>query len=192
MDLHAGQVQGFFTIPVDHMTALPMFAQYINDLGFKEELVAVSPDTGRTKLAGKFAEMIGGDLAVLYKERPAHNEAKTTTIIGDVAGKVAVMTDDIIDTAGTLCAGAALLKEAGATRVLACATHAIFSGPALERIAKSDIERVIVTDTMPVDPVTKPENVHVLPVAPILAETIHNVFADDSVSAIFAGENQLF
>ncbi|HEU0337331.1 MAG TPA: ribose-phosphate diphosphokinase, partial [Gaiellaceae bacterium] len=103
MDLHAGQVQGFFRIPVDHMTAVPMFAQYVRDLQIdSERLAAVSPDTGRTKLAGKFAEMIGGDLVVLNKERPAHNVAKVSTVIGDVEGKVVVMTDDIIDTAGTL------------------------------------------------------------------------------------------
>ena len=193
MDLHAGQVQGFFNIPVDHMTAVPMFAQHIRDLlGPDEERVAVAPDTGRAKLAGKFAEMIGGDLVVLNKERPEHNVAKVTSVIGEVEGKVAVMTDDIIDTAGTLCAGAEALKEAGATRVIACATHALFNGPALERIADSVFDRVIVTDTVPVDPLNKPDNVEVLTTSEILAETIQNVFSDDSVSAIFAGENQLF
>jgi ribose-phosphate pyrophosphokinase len=193
MDLHAGQVQGFFNKPVDHMTAIPMFAQYVRDLGIPgEELVAVAPDTGRAKLAGKFAEMIGGDLAILNKERPAHNEARVTAVIGEVDGKVAVMTDDIIDTGGTLCAGAQALREAGATRVIACATHALFNEPALERISDSVFERVVVTDTVPVDPLTKPENVEVLSTSRILAETIQNVFSDDSVSAIFAGENQLF
>ena len=122
MDLHAGQVQGFFRIPVDHMVAVPMFAQHVRDyLGPDVERVAVAPDTGRAKLAGKFAEMIGGGLVVLNKERPGHNQAKVTGVIGDVAGKVAVMTDDIIDTAGTLCAGAEALREAGATRVIATA-----------------------------------------------------------------------
>ncbi len=192
MDLHAGQVQGFFEIPVDHMTAVKMFAQYVRDLNLGEALAAVSPDTGRAKLAGKFAEMIGGDLVILNKVRPAHNEASVKTVIGDVDGKVAVMTDDVIDTAGTLVAGAAALKEAGATKVYACATHGLFNGPALERIAGSAIDRLVVTDTVPVDPVTKPDKVEVLSIAGILAETIHNVFADDSVSAIFAGENQLF
>ncbi len=192
MDLHAGQVQGFFEIPVDHMTAVPMFAQYVRDLNIGEELAAVSPDTGRAKLAGKFAEMIGGDLVILNKVRPAHNVAKVTTVIGDVEGKVAVMTDDVVDTAGTLVAGAAALKEAGATKVYACATHGLFNGPALERIAGSAIDRLVVTDTVPVNPVTKPDNVEVLSIAGILAETIQNVFSDDSVSAIFAGENQLF
>jgi len=193
MDLHAGQVQGFFNIPVDHMTAVPMFAQHIRDLlGRDEARVAVAPDTGRAKLAGKFAEMIGGDLVVLNKDRPAHNEARVTAVIGEVEGKIAVMTDDIIDTAGTLCAGADALKEAGASRVIACGTHALFNGPALERIEKSVLDRVIVTDTVPVDPLTKPDKVDILSISGILAETIQNVFADDSVSAIFAGENQLF
>ena len=107
MDLHAGQVQGFFRIPVDHMVAVPMFAQHIRDfLGPDVDRVAVAPDTGRAKLAGKFAEMIGGGLVVLNKERPGHNQAKVTGVIGEVEGRVAVMTDDIIDTAGTLCAPA--------------------------------------------------------------------------------------
>jgi len=192
MDLHAGQVQGFFHIPVDHMTAIPLFAQYVRDLNLAQPIAAVSPDTGRTKLAGKFAEMIGGDLVVLNKERPDHHVARVTTVIGDVAGKIVIMTDDIVDTAGTLVAGAAALKERGAVKVYACATHGLFNGPALERIASSDIDRLVVTDTVAIDPLTKPENIEVLTVAGILAETIRNVFADDSVSAIFAGENQLF
>ena len=144
MDLHAGQVQGFFRIPVDHMVAVPMFAQYVRDLlGPDVERVAVAPDTGRAKLAGKFAEMIGGGLVVLNKERPGHNQARVTGVIGEVEGKVAVMTDDIIDTAGTLCAGAEALREAGATKVYACATHALLNEPALERIA---VERLRARD----------------------------------------------
>jgi ribose-phosphate pyrophosphokinase len=192
MDLHAGQVQGFFKIPVDHMTAVPMFAQYVRDLNLDAPLAAVSPDTGRAKLAGKFAEMIGGDLVILNKVRPAHNEAKVTEVIGDVEGKIAVMTDDIVDTAGTLVAGAEALKAAGATKVYACATHGLFNGPALERIGASDIDQLVVTDTVPLDPREQPANIRVVSVSRILAETIRNVFADDSVSAIFAGENQLF
>jgi ribose-phosphate pyrophosphokinase len=192
MDLHAGQVQGFFEIPVDHMTAVTIFAQYVRDLRSDAPLAAVSPDTGRAKLAGKFAEMIGGDLVILNKVRPAHNEAKVKTVIGDVEGRIAVMTDDVIDTAGTLVAGAEALKEAGALKVYACATHGLFNGPALERIAGSKIDKLVVTDTVPIDVLTKPDNVEVLSVAGILAETIHNVFSEDSVSAIFAGENQLF
>ncbi|MFN2467892.1 MAG: ribose-phosphate diphosphokinase [Gaiellaceae bacterium] len=192
MDLHAGQVQGFFRIPVDHMTALPMLAQYFRDLGLPGDLVAVAPDTGRTRLASKFAEMIGGDLAVLQKDRPAHNVARVTSVIGEVNGRCVVMTDDMIDTAGTLVAGAEFLKSRGADRVYACATHGLFSPPALERIQDGPLDGVVVTDTVPVNPLTKPDNLTILTVADILAETIWNVFADDSVSAIFAGENQLF
>jgi ribose-phosphate pyrophosphokinase len=192
MDLHAGQVQGFFEIPVDHMTAVPMFAQYVRDLNLGDRLAVVSPDTGHAKIAGKFAEMVVGDLVILNKVRPAHNEAKVSTVIGDVDGKVAVIIDDVIDTAGTLVAGAKALKEAGATQVYACATHGLFNGEALERIAESEIHKLVVTDTVPLDPVKQPDNIQVLSIAGILAETISNVFADDSVSAIFAGENQLF
>jgi ribose-phosphate pyrophosphokinase len=192
MDLHAGQVQGFFEIPVDHMTAIPLFAQYVRDLNLDEELAVVSPDTGHAKIAGKFAEMVEGDLVILNKVRPEHNQAKVTTVIGDVEGKVAVIIDDIIDTAGTLVAGARALREAGAKRVYACATHGLFNGQALERIGESDIHKLVVTDTVPLDPLRRPENVQVLSIASILAETILNVFSDDSVSAIFAGENQLF
>ncbi len=192
MDLHAGQVQGFFEIPVDHMTAVPMFAQYVRDLNLGEEIAVVSPDTGHAKIAGKFAEMVAGDLVILNKVRPAHNQAKVTTVIGDVEDKVAVIIDDIVDTAGTLVAGAEALKDAGATKVYACATHGLFNGVALERIEASEIHKLVVTDTVPLDPLLQPANVQVLSIAGILAETISNVFADDSVSAIFAGENQLF
>src|SRR6266480_3930989 len=156
------------------------------------ELVAVAPDTGRTRLASKFAEMIGGDLAVLQKDRPAHNVAHITNIIGDIDGKCAVMTDDMVDTAGTLVAGAQFLKDRGAKKVYACATHGIFSPPAIERIEESALDSVVVTDTVPINPLTKPERVTVLTVADILAETIHNVFSDDSVSAIFGDMNALF
>ena len=124
------------------LIAVPLFAQYVRDLNLQEPVAAVSPDTGRTKLAGKFAEMIGGDLVVLNKERPEQQVALVTTVIGDVEGKVAVMTDDIVDTAGTLVAGAAALKEAGALRVYACATHGLFNGPALERIASSEMSAI--------------------------------------------------
>ena len=192
MDLHAGQLQGFFDIPVDHMTAVPMFAQYFRDLHPPGQLVGVSPDTGRTKLAGRFAQMLHGDLAILNKVRSAAGEVSVTAVIGDVQGKVAVMIDDMIDTAGTVVAGAAALKEAGAAKVYACATHGLFNGPALERVARSEIDTLIVTDTVSLDRAARPENVKVLSVSGLLAETIRSVFADDSVSAIFEGQNQLF
>jgi ribose-phosphate pyrophosphokinase len=193
MDLHAGQVQGFFNIPVDHMTALPMFAQYFRDQGLPQDrLVVVSPDAGRVKLAKKFAEMLGAELAFINKERPGHNESRVMTLIGDVKDKVAIISDDMIDSAGTLCNAAQAVSDAGAERVFACATHALFSAPALERIEESTLERVVVCDTIPVDPLTRPAKIVVLSVADTLARTIDNVFRDDSVSAIFKGENQLF
>jgi ribose-phosphate pyrophosphokinase len=193
MDLHAGQIQGFFNAPVDHMTAIQLFAQHYRDLGFHgENVVAVSPDAGRVKLARRFGQMLDGELAIMNKARPEHDTAEVTEVIGDVKGKVAILSDDMILTGGTLIAGATALREAGATEVYACATHGLFSGNAFERIAESELTRVTVTNTVAIDPINRPAKVDVLPVSGLLAETIMNIFADDSVSAIFAGENQLF
>jgi ribose-phosphate pyrophosphokinase len=193
MDLHAGQIQGFFTIPVDHMTALQLFAQHYRDKGLSGDgIVAVSPDPGRAKMARRFGQMLEADLAILNKVRPEHDTADVTEVIGDVRGKVVVMSDDMIVTGGTLIAGATALREAGATEVYACATHGLFPGNAFEKIAASELTQVTVTDTVPIDPINRPANIDVLPVSVLLAETIMNIFADDSVSAIFAGENQLF
>ena len=193
MDLHAGQIQGFFGVPVDHMTALPLFAQYYRDKGlFGDQVVAVSPDPGRAKMARRFGQMLEADLAIMNKVRPEHDTAEVTEVIGDVRGKIALLSDDMIVTGGTLIAGASALREAGATEVYACATHGLFPGNAFEKIAASDLTKVTVTDTVPIDPVNRPEKIDVLPVSGLLAETIMNVFGDESVSAIFAGENQLF
>ena len=196
MDLHAGQIQGFFQIPVDHMTATPILADHFSERqfagDFPEGLVVVSPDAGRAKLANHFAEKLGARLAVLAKQRPDHNEAEITFLIGDVDGKAALLIDDMIDTAGTLCAGAAVVKKAGATKVLAAATHGIFSGQAFSRLEDSVIEEIVVTDTIDVEDGSAGGKVQVLSVDRILADTVHNVFCDESVSEIFAGENQLF
>jgi len=194
MDLHSGQIQGFFRIPVDHMRALPLFVQYFRDRGlYGENVVSVSPDAGRAKVAGKFGEMLETPgFAIMNKTRPAHDAAAVSTVIGDVAGKVAIMSDDMISTGSTLIEGANALKAAGAHDVYACATHGLFPGDALERLEASDLKEIVVTDTVPVDTTRAPEKLRVLTVSGILAETIQNVFADDSVSAIFAGENQLF
>jgi len=193
MDLHAGQIQGFFSVPVDHMTALPLFATYYRDKGlFGEKVVAVSPDPGRAKMARRFGAMLEADLAIMNKVRPEHDTAEVTEVIGDVRGKTALLSDDMIVTGGTLIAGATALREAGATEVYACATHGLFPGNAFEKIAASELTKVTVTDTVPIDPVNRPEKIDVLPVSGLLAETIMNVFGDESVSAIFAGENQLF
>jgi ribose-phosphate pyrophosphokinase len=194
MDLHAGQIQGFFRIPVDHMTALPLFARYYREtLGIHGEgVVAVSPDPGRAKMATKFAQMLDADFALMNKERPAHDVASVTEVVGDVRGKVAIMSDDIIVTGGTLVAGAQALLDAGATQVYACATHGLFPGDALDQLAGSQLAGLAVTDTVPVPELNRPDKLTVLTISGILAETIENVFSDESVSAIFAGENQLF
>ena len=194
MDLHAGQIQGFVSIPVDHMTALPLFAQYYRDKGLHgDDVVAVSPDPGRAKMARKFGEMLEADLAIMNKTRPARDSAAVTEVIGRVEGKVAIMTDDIVVTGGTLIAGAQALKDAGATEVYACATHALIPESAFERLGRSQLKEIAVTDTVPVNPLLRPDNFpEPLTVSILLADTIKNVFSDESVSAIFAGENQLF
>jgi ribose-phosphate pyrophosphokinase len=195
MDLHAGQIQGFFTIPVDHMTALPLFAQFFRDRGLTGDgVVSVAPDAGRAKHALRFAEMIGADFAILHKTRPAHDVAEVTEITGKVAGKVVIVGDDVITTGGTVEAGATALREAGAEDVWWFVTHGLFafSPDALERVGAAKLAGMVTTDSVPIDPLRRPENVTVLTVSGLLAETIMNVFADDSVSAIFGGENQLF
>jgi ribose-phosphate pyrophosphokinase len=194
MDLHAGQIQGFFRIPVDHMTALPLFARYYREtLGLHGDgVVAVSPDPGRAKMATKFAQMLDADFALMNKQRPAHDVASVTEVVGDVRGKVAIMSDDIIVTGGTLVAGAQALLEAGATKVYACATHGLFPDDALEKLAQSELAGLAVADTVPIGELNRPDKLTVLTISGILAETIENVFSDESVSAIFAGENQLF
>jgi ribose-phosphate pyrophosphokinase len=190
MDLHAGQVQGFFHKPVDHMTAMFILTQYFRDQQL-EDLVVVSPDAGRVKLAKKFAEKVGAELAILNKERPAQQVAEIAYVIGDVKDKTAVIVDDIIDTAGTLRAAAETVKDEGARRVYACATHPVLSGNAFENLAASPFERIVVTDTIPLRP-DAPDNITVLSVADLLTDSIRRIFTDDSVSEVFGGENQLF
>jgi|SRR5215208_2460158 len=190
MDLHSGQIQGFFSKPVDHMTALFMLTQYFLDQGLND-LVVVSPDAGRVKLARNFAAKIGAELAILNKERPAHQVAEIGYVIGDVKGKTAVLVDDMIDTAGTLKAAAETVLNEGAARVYAAATHGLFSGEAYEKLASSGFEQVVVTDTIPQRDDT-PDNVEVLTCADLLTDSIRRIFTDDSVSEVFRGENQLF
>ncbi len=193
MDLHAGQIQGFFTIPVDHMTSLPLFARHFRDLGlFGEGVVSVAPDAGRAKHAVRFAEMIDADFAIMHKTRPSHDQVSITEVTGRVRDKIAIIGDDITTTGGTLIAGAEALKAHGATDVWVFVTHALLSDEGLKRLSEAGLAGIVTTDTVPIDPIAKPDNLTVLTVAPLLAETIMNVFADDSVSAIFGGENQLF
>jgi ribose-phosphate pyrophosphokinase len=193
MDLHAGQIQGFFTIPVDHMTALPLFARHFRDLGLTgPDIVSVAPDEGRAKMAVRFAEMIEAEFAIMHKTRPSRDEVEVTEITGRVKDKIAIVGDDVIMTGGTLIANVQALREKGVKGVYVFATHGVFCGGALEKFHDAPIDGIVVTDTVPINPLEMPSNMTVLPVAQLLAETIMNVFADDSVSAIFGGENQLF
>ena len=194
MDLHAGQIQGFFSIPVDHMTAVPLFSRHFRDLGLTgDDIVSVSPDAGRAKQAVRFAEMIEANFAIMHKSRPGHDLATVTEIAGRVQGKIAVLGDDVIMTGGTMLANVRALEAEGAKEVWVFATHGLFCDDALDRFDEDDgIKGIVVTDTVPIDPLAKPDKLTVLPVSGLLAETIMNVFSDDSVSAIFGGENQLF
>jgi ribose-phosphate pyrophosphokinase len=175
------------------MTALPLFGRHFRDLGLAGEgVVSVAPDAGRAKHAVRFGEMIGAGFAVMHKTRLSPDTVEMTEVTGRVNGKIAIIGDDVSTTGGTLIAGAQALKEQGATAVWAFLTHALFSAEGLEAVGGPDLEGVVVTDTVPIDPTHKPDNMTVLPISGLLAETIENVFSDDSVSAIFGGDTQLF
>jgi len=192
MDLHAGQVQGFFQKPVDHMTAMPILTQYVKDqLGHQDDLVIISPDAGRVKLTRKFAQKIGAPYALLEKERPAQQVAEIGYVIGDVKDRTAVIVDDMIDTGGTLSAAAQTVLDEGANKVYAVATHGIFSGDAFKTLSSSPLSGIVVTDTVPLQQ-GAPDLIRVLTCADILEDSVRRIFTDDSVSEIFAGENQLF
>jgi ribose-phosphate pyrophosphokinase len=192
MDLHAGQMQGFFSKTVDHMTAMPILVQYVSDqLGPADDLVIISPDAGRVKLTRKFAQKVGAPYALLEKERPAQQVAEIGYVIGEVEGKRAVIVDDIIDTGGTLAAAAQTVLDEGAREVYAVATHGIFSGQAFETLSNSPLSGIVVTDTVPLR-AGAPSMIRQLTCADILEDTVRRIFTDDSVSEIFAGENQLF
>ncbi|MBE0475595.1 MAG: ribose-phosphate pyrophosphokinase [Coriobacteriia bacterium] len=190
MDLHQGQIQGFFDQPVNHLTALPILADYFDSLNL-EDRVIVSPDVGRVKVAKKFADMIGAGLAILHKSRPQHNVAEITHVIGEVEGKTCIMIDDMIDTAGSVTEGAKALKTNGAGDIYAAATHGIFSAPAYERIESSPITEVVVTNTVPVPEERRHGRIRVLSVAPLFAHAIENVFNNESVSELFDPDFQL-
>lgn len=190
MDLHAGQIQGFFDMPVDHLTAVPILAGYFEEKGLKDWVV-VSPDVGRVKVAKKYGDILGAPLAIMHKSRPQHNVAEHTHVIGDVEGKVALLIDDMIDTAGTICEGARGLLERGAKEVHACATHAVFSGPAIERLEKSPLKEIVVTNTIPLPDEKRIDKLTVLSIAPLFAHAILNVYEDESVSELFDQDFQL-
>lgn len=190
MDLHAGQIQGFFQIPVDHMTATPILADHFSERqfagDFAEGLVVVSPDAGRAKLANHFAEKLGARLAVLAKQRPEHNEAEVTFLIGDVDGKAALLIDDMIDTAGTLVQAVTALEREGARRIIACGVHAVLSGPAVDRLKAAPLEEIVVTNSIPLPPDKRLPHMTVLTVAPLLGEAIRRIHDEESVSTMFA------
>ena len=194
VDLHSGQIQGFFNGPVDHLTAVPLLTSYLREHAPSGDFVMVAPDTGRTKVAEQAARHAGDqvDVASVYKRRPkdAVNQVQALDVMGDVRGRMCVLIDDMIDTAGTICAAADILYEQGATEVWAMCTHAVLSDPAIDRLKNSAISRVVVTDTLPLPPEKQIDKIEVVSVAPILADTIDAVFAERSVSEIFGGENQ--
>lgn len=186
IDLHQGQIQGFFDTPVNHLTALPILADYFKAKNLDgERLCIVSPDVGRAKAAKKFSDIMEADLAIMHKGRPKHNEAEITALIGDVRDKICIINDDMIDTAGTLQAAASTLKNKGADIVYVCATHPIFSGPAYERLDNSEIEEVVVCNTIPVPKERLGGKIKIVSVAPLLARAIANVYSNDSVSELF-------
>lgn len=185
LDLHAPQIMGFFNILVDHLYASPVLIDYIQSLPH-EETVLVSPDVGGVARARAFAKKLDdAPIAIIDKRRSQHNVAEVLSVVGDVKGKVAIMVDDMVDTAGTLTKGAELLKREGATSVIAVATHAVLSGPALERLEKSPIEKLIVTNSIPLDPSKNSKKIVQLSVAKLLGEAIARIHDDCSVSELF-------
>ncbi len=194
MDLHVGQIEGFFSTPVDHLTAMHTFVDHFAGQGFRnaEDAVVVAPDVGEAKVANRLADHLGLPWAIVNKLRREPGQSEVTHVIGDIDGKRVILIDDLIDTAGTLVNAAESLLDCGATEVYAAATHPVFSGPAYERIEDSPIKEVVVTDTLPLKSDEPRNKIRVLTIAPILAATIRNVFFGDSVSEVFMGENQLF
>jgi ribose-phosphate pyrophosphokinase len=185
MDLHAGQIQGFFNVPVDNLFAAPVLLQYIKD-NFRNDTVIVSPDAGGVERARAFAKRLDSLLAIIDKRRDAPNKAEAMNVVGDVDGKTAIILDDMVDTAGTLTQAALALKERGASEIHACSAHAVLSGPAVERIRDSEIQSLVVTDTIPVGDRAKGcDKIRILSVSRLLAEAIQRCHTGSSVSSLF-------
>ncbi|SCG84235.1 ribose-phosphate pyrophosphokinase [Proteiniborus sp. DW1] len=184
MDLHAAQIQGYFDIPVDHLLGGPILAQYFKK-NLASDTVIVSPDVGGVQRARNFASILDLPIAIIEKRRPKANVSEVMNVIGDIEGKDAIIVDDIIDTAGSMTKAASVLKDFGAKRVFACCTHAVLSGPAIERIQNSVIEKLVVTDTIPLTGEKKIDKIEVVSVAPIIAEAIRRIYKNESVSRIF-------
>jgi len=191
VDLHSGQIQGFFDGPVDHLTAMPVLIDWMRE-NLGEDLVVVSPDAGRVKVAERYANHLHADIAIVHKRRVRgeKNAVEAKDVVGDVEGRTCVVIDDMIDTAGTICAAAEQLVEKGASAVYAACTHGVFSGPAIDRLKNSVLEKIVITDTLPLPPEKQIDKIEVLSAAGILADAIDAVFEDTSVSEIFGGQNQ--
>jgi len=185
MDLHAEQIPGFFDIPVDHFSAVPLLAQYFIDHQL-DNAVVVSPDLGSVQRSQKFAERIGAQLAIIDRRRTAPYETEIKHIIGDIHGKQVILIDDMIDTAGTITQGAAALKELGAADIYACCTHAVFSGSAVDRLADAPIREIIVTNTIALPESKRIDKIKVISVAPLLAKAIDHIHKNLSVSNLFS------
>ena len=184
MDLHAGQIQGFFNIPVDHLYAAPVLLEYINEAF--NNVTMVSPDAGGVERTRAFAKRLKSDLVIIDKRRDRPNESKAMSVIGDVEGKTAILLDDMVDTAGTLCNAAAMLMEAGAAEVHACCSHGVLSGPAIERLEASVIKSLVITNSIPLRGKAKEcDKITVLPVSQLLGEAIRRIHSEDSVSSLF-------
>jgi ribose-phosphate pyrophosphokinase len=189
VDLHTGQIQGFLSKPFDHLTAQPVFTDYLKSV-ITGKVTVVSPDSGRVKLAERYARHLDARVAFVHKRREVHNEAAALWVVGDVRNRHAVIVDDIIDTAGTVMSAAELLRERGALSVTVVATHGVFSPPAIDRLKNAPIEEIIVTNTLPMpDDVKLLDNVRVLSAGGIIADAIRAIFTDESVSELFLGEN---
>ena len=185
IDLHAGQIQGFFNIPVDHLYSAPVMVEYIRKK-YTNNLVIVSPDAGGVERARAFAKRLGATLAIIDKRRPQPNESNIMNIIGDIEGKTALLLDDMVDTAGTLTQAANALRKEGAQKVVACCTHAVLSGKAIEKIMQSDLEELVVSDTIPLrEEAQACKKIVVLSVAQLLGEAIKRIHSNDSVSSLF-------
>jgi ribose-phosphate pyrophosphokinase len=190
LDLHSGQIQGFFDIPFDHLTAMPVLVEELREHA-NEDMVVVAPDAGRVKVAERFSQHLNCDLAFVHKRRPrgSANEVEALDVVGEVENRHCVLIDDMIDTAGTICAAAELLADAGAAEISVMATHALLSDPAVDRLKAAPISRVVVTDTLPVAEDRYFDKLEVLSVAKIIADAIDAVFEDTSVSELFGGDN---
>lgn len=185
MDLHAGQIQGYFNIPVDHLTAVPYLARYFEDIVKADDFVVVSPDLGGVTRTRQFANELNLPIAIIEKRRPKANVSEVMNIIGDIKGKNAILVDDIVDTAGTICKASDALIEKGAKKVYGCATHGVLSGPAIERLENSSMEKFVITDTILLPKEKRIEKLEIVSVAPIFASAIRRINSNASISEMF-------